>query len=509
MRVYFLLFIFLTLLLLSCTSARIANYQFNQKTAAPQLQQDVVLLKKILETNHPSLYWYTPKDSMDAYFNNVIATIKDSLTEVQFRNKVASVISKIRCGHTAVRFSKNYTKVIEQNRYPAFPLSIKTWGDSMVVLSSLFPWDTIFKRGVIITSINNKTNKQLLDSMFQLVSTDGYSDNFKSQVFSSNFPAWYKLAFGVDSVYTVGLIDSLGNHQSVTIKNFTLKKEVVKSKRDTGKIQLLPPPIITEKPSRHYVKKQQLLTKRSLNIDNATQTAYLRVATFSNGKLRSFFRRSLKTIHHQSIKNVIIDLRENTGGKLNSSTLLTKYFTNKPFKTGDTIAAITKRIYYKKYMPQAYPFWFAMQTFSGKKEDGRYHKRKEETHYYKPKQTNHFEGNIYLLQGGYTFSAATLFVTNLKGQKNVTVVGEETGGGYYGNTALFLPTIVLPNSKLRVVLPLARLVVDSTRLKNGHGIMPDVFIPPLSTAIKNGVDFKMTVVNEMIAKRVLLSSTSN
>ena len=59
------------------------------------------------------------------------------------------------------------------------------------------------------------------------------------------------------------------------------------------------------------------------------------------------------------------------------------------------------------------------------------------------------------------------------------------------------------------MLPLARLVIDSTRPKNGHGIMPDVFIPPFSRAIKNGVDFKMVIVKEMIAKRVLLSSTSN
>ena len=150
-----------------------------------------------------------------------------------------------------------------------------------------------------------------------------------------------------------------------------------------------------------------------------------------------------------------------------------------------------------------------MQTFSSKKQDGRFHRKRDEAHYFKPKLTNHFDGDIYLLQGGYTFSAATLFVSNLKGQKNVTVVGEETGGGYYGNTALFLPTIILPNSKLRVVLPLARLVIDSTRLKNGHGIMPDVLIPPCSTAIKNGVDFKMVIIKEMIAKRVLLSSTSN
>ncbi|MBC7721237.1 MAG: peptidase S41 [Pedobacter sp.] len=493
----------------SCISAKISNYQFNQKTAAPQLQADVVLLKKILEANHPSLYWYTPKDSIDAAFSQAINSIQDSLTEVAFRNKVAYVVNKIRCGHTAVRFSKNYANDLEKHRYPSFPLAIKTWGDSMVVLGSLFPRDSIFKRGTIITSINHKTNKQLLDSMFQLLSTDGYSNNFKSQVFSVNFSNWYKLAFGVDSSYTIGYIDNLGNEQTAIVRNFLPIKDTTKRKKDSLTIKLLMPPSIIKKPSRHEVKQQQLLAKRSLLIDTANNTAFLRVATFSNGRLRSFFRRSLRTIKENTIKNVVVDLRENTGGKLNNSTLLTKYFINKPFKTGDTVASITKSIHYKKYIPQAYTFWFPMQNFIHKKADDRFHKRREERHFYQPKTTNHFEGNIYLLQGGYTFSAGTLFVGNLKSQKNVTVVGEETGGGYYGNSAVFLPTIILPNSKLRLVLPLARLVVDSSRIKDGHGIIPDVLIQPSSVAIKQGIDLKMITIKQMISKKMAVSSTSN
>ena len=507
-RLLILFFIFI-ICLCSCISAKIHNYHFNQKTAAPQLQQDVVLLKKILEANHPSLYWYTPKDSIDAAFSQVVNSIKDSLTEVEFRNKVAYVVNKIRCGHTAVRFSKNYANALEKHRYPSFPLAIKTWNDSMVVLGSLFPRDSIFKRGTIITSINHKTNKQLLDSMFKLISTDGYSNNFKSQVFSANFSSWYKLAFGVDSCYTIGYIDNLGNEQTTMIKNYLPAKDTIKRKKDTLTIIPPMPPSIAKKPSRHQVKQQQLLAKRSLLIDTVNNTAFMRVATFSNGRLRSFFRRSLRTIKEKAIKNVVLDLRENTGGKLNNSTLLTKYFINKPFKTGDTVASITKSIHYKKYIPQAYTYWFPMQNFSHKKADGRFHKLREERHFYRPKTTNHFNGDIYLLQGGYTFSAGTLFVGNLKGQNNVTVVGEETGGGYYGNSALFLPTIILPNSKLRLVLPLARLVVDGSRIKNGRGVVPDVLIEPSSIAIKQGIDLKMITLKQIISKKMAVSSTSN
>ena len=197
--------------------------------------------------------------------------------------------------------------------------------------------------------------------------------------------------------------------------------------------------------------------------------------------------------------NVVIDLRENTGGRVDNSTLLTKYFITKAFKTGDTLAAITKNIRYKKYIRNAFFYQFVMQLFSRKMGDGRFHKRSEEVHIYHPKTKNHFDGNLYLVQDGLSFSAATLFISNLKGQKNVTVIGEETGGGNYGNSAMFLPTITLPNSKLRVILPLYRLVIDSNRVKNGRGIMPNIQILPSSIAIKNGVDLKIVMVKQLIS----------
>ena len=109
---------------------------------------------------------------------------------------------------------------------------------------------------------------------------------------------------------------------------------------------------------------------------------------------------------------------------------------------------------------------------------------------------------IFLDSFGMAFSAATIFISNLKGQKNTTLIGEETGGGYYGSSAMYLPTITLPNSRLRVTLPMYRLVMDSTRPK-GHGIVPDIEIPPSSVAIKEGIDVKMKKIREMIQQKTL------
>ena len=477
----------------SCISYHKSNYTFNQKYSAAELKEDFLLLKKILEVNHPSLYWFTPKDSVEYYFTITINSITDSLTEAQCRNKIAFVLSKIRCGHTGVRYSKDFDRLVKTERGAAFPLSIKTWKDSMVVVASAFKKDSIFKRGTIITSIDGRTNKEILDSIFQFISTDGYADNFKSQVVSNNFSGWYRNVFGLKNKYSIKYTDSAGKESLATVYNFIPKKDTVK-RNDTSIV-------IIQSIAPQLSKRQlKLLSKRSMNIDSTINTAYIRLTTFSGYRLRKFFRQSFRTIHQQQIKNVVIDLRENLGGDVDKSILLAKYLKDSSFKVADTIAAVSRKFEYGKYIRSGFWDWFPMHFTNKKMGDGRIHNHYLETHYYHPKQNNHFSGNIYLVQGGYTFSAATMFLSWMKGQQNIQLIGEETGGGYYGNSAMFIPDIVLPNTKLRVSLPLYRVVWNDKRIKNGRGVMPDIEIDPSSQAIKNGVDIKLNYIRKMIVK---------
>jgi hypothetical protein len=83
----------------------------------------------------------------------------------------------------------------------------------------------------------------------------------------------------------------------------------------------------------------------------------------------------------------------------------------------------------------------------------------------------------------------------------VTLVGEETGGGYYGNSAWVIPDVVLPHTKIRFRLPKFRLVMDRNREKNGRGVMPDVWALPTTEAIRKGIDFKAWKVKDLINQR--------
>lgn len=106
--------------LLSCAGTN-SSYSPNKKYARQELQQDFTVLRNILETKHPSLYWYTGKDSMDMYFDRYYGAIADSMTEQQFGWKIiAPLTDKIHCGHTSFGMSKAYNRWTRNKRFASF-----------------------------------------------------------------------------------------------------------------------------------------------------------------------------------------------------------------------------------------------------------------------------------------------------------------------------------------------------------------------------------------------------
>lgn len=462
-------------------------YSALPKYSKAQVREDALVLKKVLDANHPSLHWFTPKQTLDSAFEQMLNSITDSLNEIEFRNKIAPWIALIKCGHTTALYSKQFIKNLPQYRYPRFPLQIKFWEDSAVVLSNGYFKDSIIQRGTIVQSINKKPISFYRDSLFKQIATDGYAFNHQYQTLSSSFPDGFKQVFGVDSTYLIGFLNQEGKYDTVSLGNF------VPAPRDTGINQNRP----TQRQSTLSKRQLRLLALRSLSIDTITHSAYIRLTTFSKGNLKSFFRRSFKQLKKNNIQHLILDLRENGGGRISNSIALTQYLKQSPFKIADSVVAISRKFKYGRYIQSSWLYWLAMNFGASKAADGSIHYKRFERHYYQPKTKWAFKGNTYLVQGGYTFSAATMVIGALKGQENIQVVGEESGGGYYGNSAMHIPHISLPNTKLRVRLPLYRMVIDQNRPK-GKGIEPDIKIPPSSYAIRIGVDPKMAAIQAFI-----------
>jgi hypothetical protein len=158
-------------------------------------------------------------------------SVNDSITELEFKNKVAWFVSKIKCGHTSVRSSDAYEEYMAIHRPSRFPLLIKSWDDSLILLGSLNKQDTLLKRGTVITSIENYSNRTLLDSMFRFISTDGNGNNFKSQAVSVNFPLYYSFAFPLKDSFSIRYIDTLGNEKQTYVQLNKPVKDTSKEKK--------------------------------------------------------------------------------------------------------------------------------------------------------------------------------------------------------------------------------------------------------------------------------------
>jgi hypothetical protein len=483
----------------SCTSS-LETYNPQKKYPPAVIREDYTLFRKILESSHPSIYWYTTKDSMDYYFDQGYNSLGDSMTEIQFRDRLAYVISRIDCGHTTMKGSKAFIKYVDTAFSTAFPFALKFWSDTMVITANLRRNDPILQRGTVVKSINGYDAPALKDTLFNYITTDGYSVNGKYQSLSTGFAfaSLYKNILGLTDSFDIHYIDSTGIEKQTWVLPYDFKADTMNKKT----LSLGPP----AKGSKNKEKPSFYLSSVNLQLDTVMKTGFMTVATFDRSNhLKKFFKRSFKVLRQTQIKNLIIDVRSNGGGDAGLSTLLTRYMIDHKFKLADSLYTIKPPAEYKKYIQKS--FWYSalitLVTTKGK--DGKYHFRYFEKHYNSPKRKYHYDGQVFILIGGNSFSATTLFAGDLKGQKNVTLVGEETGGGFYGNTAWIIPDVTLPNTGLRFRLPRFRMVIDKDRTKNGRGIMPDVWAVPTAEAIRDGIDFKTMKVKELIAQQDAMS----
>jgi hypothetical protein len=475
------------LFLVSCAPNRRA-YNPEKKYSRTELVSDYRLLRQILEAKHPSLDWYLPRDSVQYYFDYYERAISDSMTEPQFAWKILSPLThRFRCGHTSVLMSKAYGKWAKANPQPSFPLFMKIWNDSMAVTVNLNKKDSVLKWGTLITSINGIRNRELLAHLFAYLSVDGYAENVSYIRLSGNFPFFHRNIYGLSPKYQVTYLDSLGNERATEISAWYPPKKDSTQKDSTRK-----PTVVKAPPAPPKLTKQQKLESiRKLTIDSSGTYALMTVNGFSGGRLRRFFRQSFRTLKEKKIDQLIIDIRSNGGGKVNLSTLLTRYITRKPFRVADSAYATHRSLApYTRYIYKG--FWnnLGLIGLARKKKNGVYHVSYLERTTYKPKKQA-YNGNVYLLTGGLSFSAAALFAHSVKGQPGITLVGEETGGGDYGNNGILIPEIILPQTRLRVRLPLFRLIQYQHGLNQGRGVMPDIWLPPDYQALLQKRDKKM------------------
>ena len=80
-------YLILCLFLFSCGTSEKA-FRPDRKYSPAVLREDYQIFRNVLEAWHPSLYWYTPKDSMNYFFAKGYSALNDSMTEPEKGKKI-------------------------------------------------------------------------------------------------------------------------------------------------------------------------------------------------------------------------------------------------------------------------------------------------------------------------------------------------------------------------------------------------------------------------------------
>ena len=523
----------LVITLVSCSSVKKDNARLNVLHSQKQLQKDVDFAYKKLKRLHPDLYWYISKEKLDYKFDSLKTTINQPMTSMAFYKKLAPVVNEVRQGHMMVlpntfQLTKEERKaLIKRGVSPFLQIDLEMIDDKLYVIKNK-SGDSLIQIGSEVVSINHKNTSDLLRNYEPLFTSDGFNTTYKKHRLAKGIGSFYSNENGIqDSVaYAFKWKDSI---RKVWIKRKPAEKQtaatdsVANQKKARKKMtRAMKDSLIAA--NRHksiygYNPETKMYNRNLTFMESDSSVAVMRINSFSLGRYASFYEKSFEEIKNNNTKTLILDLRNNPGGRLKEIAELHSYLTDSTvvfadksevasktsmlateyFKGGGIVIKILKGI--------GYPIYLSYTLIKVKKnQEGKFLYATSESKPIPPK-TNAFPGKVYVLINGGSFSASCILSSNLKGTKRAVFVGEETGGTYNGTVAGRMPLLKLPNSKLTIRYGLMKIAPFHKTDIEGRGIFPDVAIVPTLEDRINGIDPEMDWILEDIQNNATVVET--
>lgn len=496
----------------NCSSVKNHNAHLNDLISVTDSKSDVDLAYTKIKKLHPNLYYYISKKDLDYKFDSIKNTITKPITSFELYTKLSPVVAAVRQGHmftypAVKQYNNAENKLMKaKGTGPLSQFDFEFFGDNMYVVKNK-SYNKKIKTGTEVVTVNGKKPIAYYNEFKNRFTSDGFNTTFKKNIFGRRFGTYFN--------YSNGIKDSIVYEfkKNDTLKTVLINRGIVDSTAIKRKLAKLP---LTEIEKAKIVADQkEFKAKKSIfGYDEATKVynrdlsflekdssiAVIKIKSFSKGKFKPFYKQSFEKIAKSKSKTLIIDLRNNTGGRLAEIENLYAYLADSTFTFADDAEMTSRFSFINNYFkgggilgktvklataPIVVPILYLMTT---KKEDGKIYLVSSEKS--KIKQPN-FRGKIYVLINGSSFSASSIISSNLKGSKRAYFVGEETGGDYNGTVAGQMPIVELPKSKIKIKIGIMNCVPHYKTKVFGHGIYPDKEILPTIENRINNVDPEM------------------
>lgn len=200
----FLLLISLFVSLQGCRQTT-AEQEANATYTPEQLRGDFEIFQGALKDFHPGLNWYLSEEEMDSLFTSVYSSLDTTHTEIAYFNKLAGLVSAVRCGHLRIRPSKSTEQQTWRNTF--FPLEIRLVGKRAYCFRNYGKENSSISPGNEIVKINGITIDSLLELSSEKFSGDGFINTKKLRTFEKDFFIhFYPFHVGQPAFYAIEYI---------------------------------------------------------------------------------------------------------------------------------------------------------------------------------------------------------------------------------------------------------------------------------------------------------------
>jgi hypothetical protein len=465
---------FFVVLLIQMLSFSLWNFaQADGTRYSPQdLTTDFDILRSALTSGDPGIYRYTPSATLDAGFKITRARLDRPMYAAEFYRVLAPMIAEIKNGHTQLQWPKDLREKTLATE-PVLPLGVRMLGDDRVYVLRDFRSGQHDFAGFELLSVNGNSAKWITSKMGNSLSEDGDIPTSRRRD-SSGLAFVENLALLLDIRSPFSIEVKKGKYRTSVKVSGILESDLILSWK-----QLYPGDDEFRKPQSTDFR---LLPGGSI--------AVMRLSHWDDpdehpeNDLRKKFAEWFSTLEANKTKTLIIDIRHNGGGEETLGTLLYSYLAKEPFLYYKAALANGADFDFFRYAEgheerDALPRYVApLKTVLNEslpgKPTARYELVNRPNLGVQQPSKPHFDGQVLILIDGGSFSTSAEFGAICHSHRRATFIGEESSGAYYGDDSGITPTLVLPNTKLRIDVPLIAYytAVNGARNQN-RGILPD------------------------------------
>jgi Peptidase family S41 len=464
---------------------------FGQKLTVAEAQEDILFFRKKMAAWYPGIGYYQPREKYEKTLDSIAISITQPIDYQDFYQKLAPIRGVLQDGHFGINHRKNMPA--KTGKY--VPFFIRK-AEEKYFISHDLTVDSSLRRGTEILKINGQSVAEIHQFLTKKYrdGNDGPTDIGAAARIQLSFAGYFADWFGQpDSIEM-----SFKTTDSSEVLNRKIACETLAA-RDNIFI-------------KRYGKESKARPHLSfIVVDSIPNTAILTISTFSKTRKRDVlnleFQRKIKKAfaeaEEKGIENLVIDLRNNGGGAVINCSRLLRYLIPKRFDVFNNGHLKRRAIWPYSWKVGPFGFLFFFTEHRRDRENGGWRDRKHKKAGEKPRKKHHFDKNVYFLINGVSYSAAVSVPSIARSHDIGTFVGEATGGAYWGDFAARFQNIKLPNSKIRVRIPLKKIdhAVDLSKNKTIL-VEPDFPVERKIADVMAARDFMTPFVLDLIKKGI-------